>query len=290
MYRKPYLLLIIALLISACTTTETIQNDVFATKKIPDAQAQCFDLSVMSAEDQEYARDILWEVLDEVGLYTVVDTLKAMSDVKSHRFPAMDEDQFSTDAPDSLKLTPSDRQELRQLKRVVANLHCGPVSFTVTPFQSLYGGKRYYQLRVVNLDILNKQLAKNNIFWERWGFVPGSNPSTIITVMEYESGSDRFRGYGLLYGYPDYAVDFFVDAANEQKKTGEFVQRDFFQIPAYSGDTGRYVYAMPKGHTPTEVDSVIYRRAVETLARYRELRDNQTYEHPEKLIREWLSN
>lgn len=70
----------------------------------------------------------------------------------------------------------------------------------------------------------------------------------------------------------EYAVDFFVQAAEEERKTGKFVERDFIQIPTYVSVQGRFVYAVPKGHVEREEDRTLRARAEQVLARYRELR------------------
>ena len=86
--------------------------------------------------------------------------------------------------------------------------------------------------------------------------------------MEFEERNDRYRAYGYLFGYPEHAVNFFVEASISEKETGEFVTRDFFSIPVAVGKTGYFTYATPKGYTPIEVDSAIYRAAVSTLDQY----------------------
>ena len=127
-------------------------------------------------------------------------------------------------------------------------------------------------------------------FWQNWGFVPGSDAETIVTVVEYESRFNRFRGYGYLYGYPAHAVDFFVEAARIQQDTGDFVTRDFVQIPAFVRETGMFVYAVPKGHELNAIDPAAARgRRAKHSSATKVYRTSNTFTHPEELIRYWLS-
>jgi hypothetical protein len=50
-------------------------------------------------------------------------------------------------------------------------------------------------------------------------------------AIEYSQSGPRWRGYGYLFGFPLYAVDFFVNAGESEKQTGKFVERDFLSIP-----------------------------------------------------------
>lgn len=269
------------LLIAGCSTLQ--QQHVSNAVELPDPSVSCFNLYSLSESDKGLARDLLWEALNDVGIYTILDTLKAVSDVKSFRMPAVEVYGDSIVA----KKVENDI-DLYQYHRVAAALECGSIQFLITPFASLFEGERYYQVRVVNNKVLSTVLNDYPDFWKNWGFTQGSTAETIITVVEYEKRLNRYRGYGYLYGYPPHAVDFFVEAARQQSETGVFVTRDFFQIPTYDRDTGTFVYAVPSGHVPTPVDLQLKERAMATLGRYRELRADSTFEQPEDLIRYWL--
>lgn len=82
----------------------------------------------------------------------------------------------------------------------------------------------------------------------------------------------RFRGYGHLFGYPEYAVEFFAEAAETEAMTGEFVERDFIHIPTFESDEGRFVYAVPVGHQENADDMDLRRRARPVLEQYAERR------------------
>ena len=89
---------------------------------------------------------------------------------------------------------------------------------------------------------------------------------------EYEKKYERWRSYGYLFGYPSYAVDFFVAAGKSEDSTKLFVKRDFFAIPVFAGETGHFTYAIPKGYLPSSIDSSIYNKAIPTLNKYKRAR------------------
>jgi len=267
----------------ACSPTQILVID--EQNQVITHDTGCFDLHKLTNDDRALAQEILWEALDEVGLYTILDTLKAVSDVRSFYRKAVDDigNNNSENQQDSTN-------NLLQIQRVIDALNCGHIHFTLTPFSSIHNDERYFQIRVVNSTVLNRVIDKYPDFWQNWGFVSGSNSATILTVIEYESRFNRFRGYGYLYGYPPHAVDFFVEAARIQKETDQFVTRDFVQIPTFIRETGAFVYAVPKDHTLNESDIILRDKALITLSHYREFRQNNTFNYPENLIRFWLTH
>jgi hypothetical protein len=80
--------------------------------------------------------------------------------------------------------------------------------------------------------------------------------------------SVRWRAFGLVFGYPEYAVEFFVDAGKSEKKTGKFVERGFLAIPTVASDTGRFVYAVPKGHVERDEDRQLKMAAAPIFEQY----------------------
>jgi hypothetical protein len=117
-----------------------------------------------------------------------------------------------------------------------------------------------------------KVIALHQPFYGQLGINPQSHPATVLAITEYEQKYNRWRSYGYLFGYPDYAVDFFVEAGKQQDSGKEFVKRDFFQIPVFAGNSGYFTYAIPKGHQPGTIDSLIYKNAANTLINYKQIR------------------
>lgn len=90
-------------------------------------------------------------------------------------------------------------------------------------------------------------------------------------AVEYDPTPARLRGYGYLFGYPEYAVDFFVQASITQTEREKnhapgvetLVPRDFVSLPTTRGER-RFVYAVPKGHLANDADRLL-RTAAETM-------------------------
>jgi hypothetical protein len=95
-----------------------------------------------------------------------------------------------------------------------------------------------------------------------------------------------------LFGYPEYAVDFFVEAGLHQRSTGEFIERDFRQIPTFTSRSGRFVYAVPKLSRPGPEDVALERRATHLLGEYRRRRptDKEAPPNPIELLRDWMDD
>ncbi|MCH8558686.1 MAG: hypothetical protein LAT84_12735 [Balneolia bacterium] len=253
------LALLYLMLLTACSATHetAITHD-------SSIDENCFNFDSLSHNDRALADSLLYESLINTGLHTFVSTLKPMSDIVSYRWPVASNDTLDTPSLEFI-------EEYKQLNRIASSISCGPLRTVITPFKMLFEGERYVQMRVVRTDAIENMLEAYPEFWSRWAFAKGSDPAIIIQVMEYEDSYDRFRGYGYLYGYPAYAVDFFIEAARSQSETGEFVERDFIQMPVVSGRTGMFVYAAPEGHEKNEADLAIKRQANKNVAMFNEL-------------------
>ncbi len=217
---------------------------------------------------------ILQQGLDSEALYTLLAPIKPMSSVVSF--------SFSPANPDSTKRLESDiltddsvvqhLERLEQIQRVLNKLDLPDLKFVLVPYRSGYTKNRGIQVNVIRVSALDSLLATKKSFFGQFGLVPGADPAVVLAVNEYEKRYERLRGYGYLFGYPDYAVDFFVTAAFHADSTGILVERGFFQIPTFSRDEGHFVYAYPKDYSPTSLDSALYRRAREVLDQYKSLR------------------
>ncbi|GAA5220783.1 hypothetical protein [Membranihabitans marinus] len=146
------------------------------------------------------------------------------------------------------------------------------LSFIMVPFRAKSDSTRAFQINVIRKSRMSQVINDHLDFFSYMGIVPETDPGIVLSTIENHEQILRLRAYGYLFGYPDYAVDFFVEAYYENQKTGEFVERDFFQIPVYSRKTGHFVYAMPKNHIPTATDSTLYQRSTEVLERYKKER------------------
>ena len=112
-------------------------------------------------------------------------------------------------------------------------------------------------------------------FWSPWGITPCTHPAEVVTIVDRMPRADRWRGYGHLFGYPDDAVDFFVEAglANDDgREVGPGKDREFVQIPTHVAESGRFTYAVPMDHEPTDADRALAERAALILAAYEQRR------------------
>lgn len=216
---------------------------------------------------------LLQNGLEGEALYTLMAPIKPMSSVASFSFPVA-----NSDSSKQLEAELIERDSLYHLKRMkeiqqAVNLIDLPdLKFVLVPYRSAYTKTRILQLSVVRISKLDSLLAAKETFFGQYGFSPGADPAVVVTVNEYEKKYQRLRGYGYLFGYPDYAVDFFVNAFHEADTTGNLVPRNFFRMPTYGHEEGNFVYAYPKDHKPNEVDSVLLKRSIPVLETFQLLR------------------
>lgn len=116
--------------------------------------------------------------------------------------------------------------------------------------------------------------AARSSFFSAFGITVSSHPLEALLAVEYSPANLRLRHYGHLFGYPDYAVDFFVEAVQSQERDGKFVKRDFYRVPTFKMTDGNspFVYAVPQGHAENDVDRALKTRTAEILASYGERR------------------
>lgn len=255
--------------------------------------AACFLTERLSAEDRALGDTLLAAALDNEGLYTLLGSVKPMSSVRSIPLRTARPDSLPAGTRAVADSASADLARMQRYQRVANALTCDSIRMVVVPFRLADSTTRILEISVINAALLDRVIARDQAFWGQWGFVPGTDPAVLVTATEFGAAADRFRGYGYLFGYPEHAVTFFVQASGQSESTGTFVQRDFFQIPAFSGDRGRFVYAVPRGYAPREVDLALRARAESILAAYRERRPR--YQNPDgtlrasELLRAWYA-
>lgn len=239
----------------------------------------CFPFESLPASLRMQAEETLLEALDSEALYTVAADLKPMSSgFVSLSFPAAQPE-------------PAQLDELRQ---ILARWHCtDDLSAGVHVFSAVYDGERYADAVVFHRERFAATVATNAPLFDEIGVRAGDAQLTVVEKLDADPTTRRFSAYGHLFGYPAYAVDFFTQAAEEERKTGKFVERDFIHIPTHGADRGRFVYAVPKGHAENDEDRALRARAAPVLAKYRELREQHV--GPGKdgvlaLVRAWFDD
>lgn len=230
----------------------------------------------MNEQEKAMSDSMLLYALDHEAIYSLVDTLKPMSSVRFYRLPLLSPDPVQRD---------SAQRALNSLAIIAEKMSTGDWQFILQPFErsdSIYKNVEIYVIRRLKM---RKMIGQHIPFYSSLGIAPLSDPAAVLAVTEYEQKYRRWQSYGYLFGYPDYAVDFFVQAGKSQDSTGTFVKRNFFAIPVYTGKTGHFTYAIPQGHQTGAVDSAIYSKAVRTLNRYSLLRQKYTVNHKTRAFR-----
>lgn len=237
----------------------------------------------LSTEDKGLADTLIMKALDNEGLFTVLGQLKSMSSVSSLQLSLAQKDSSIKGARNVTDINSADLKKLKKYQRVVNALQFGDLKFIILPFKISQNGQRNIQINLYRQSLVDSLIIANQTFYGQFGFVSGTQPEILINSTEYESKYDRFRSYGYLFGYPEHAVNFFVDAAISNDKTGVFVKRNFFQIPVHSNQKGHFVYALPLDSKPGPVDSALYKRAEHNLKLYRNIR--QKYLRPDSSVK-----
>lgn len=241
--------------------------------------AACFPFESLPAELRGRAETLLLKALDSEALYTIASDIKPMSS----GFVSLQIDVASPDLADA-----------DALRQILAAWTCGgEIRATLHHFAAVYNGKRPVDAVVFNLPRMRALLGGRAAFFGPYGLSPSADPLEALMAIEYDQTSARLRGYGYLFGYPDYAVDFFVEASDSQKQTGTFVEREFISLPAVLGDR-RFVYAAPKGHQLNDADRTLRSRAERVYDAYVARRARHITGGSASgvlpLIREWFDN
>jgi len=242
--------------------------------------AECFPFEELDQADRELADKLLLDALDGEALYTLAGQIKPVS-----------EGFFST----RFRVDPPELDELAQLSRVMRHWKCGDhLAAGVLVFENLREGERFASTWVSHRSSLARQIEIQHTTFGRLGLMPDSDPKEVLLSVERASDpGERWRGFGLLFGYPEFAVDFFVRAGLHQRETGEFVQRDFRQYPTFQRETGGMVYAVPQltAEQPIEISlrsRVLAIQGYYRIQRAKYITDSQR--QPVELLRQWFDD
>ncbi|MDW8103631.1 MAG: hypothetical protein RMK92_01340 [Armatimonadota bacterium] len=241
---------------------------------------QAFPIESLPVHLQAQAEAVFLRLMDREGLYTVIGGMKPMSSA------------FVT-----LAFDPSDEKQVAQLdtlRQILRTFRCGEELYAdMMVFQKAQNGKKVAHGIVVNRESLRATIRQYASFFASLGITEHSHPMEVVMAVEYAPRAQRHRGYGYLFGYPKYAVDFFVQAGDEEEATGRFVQRDFVHIPTFERETNLFVWAVPKGHQENEEDQRIRRLASRILASYKARRARYIGKDKPgiaQLLRDWLDD
>ena len=244
-------------------------------------------LDARQIESRKLAGEMALRAMDREALYTIAPTdggtrIKALS-------TGFWQSKLDAAAPKEESL-----RELEARRRALDLLDTRDLDFGVMAFATIFDGQRHVEAYVVHVGTMDDVLSRHAAFFGPYALTPGTSVGEVLATVERMPRLDRFRAYGLLFGYPQYAVDFFVEAARDEgkpegseegkdeakeaSKSGEpaarrpIVPRDFVSIPVHESETNRFVWAAPKGHAGHPDDEVIRAQAAAILARYRAAR------------------
>lgn len=240
-------------------------------------QAQASSYLPLTQQERSMLDSILQRGLDNEALYTLLGDLKPMSSLGTFTYPLANTDSLKRISGDVLNREEHGKylDRIQLIQRAVNKLSLPDLQFVMVPYLSAKGNRRVIQLSVVRISALKRLLKDKESFYGQFGLVPDTDPVVVVTAIECNEKFARWRGYGYLFGYPDYAVDFYNEAAIESEEVGKPIERNIFRIPTYNPKYSNYAYAYPKGSSPTaEVDSTLYYRAEKVLHEYKNIRNN----------------
>lgn len=277
---RPLLAALLSCTIAGCATAAAPQTRPVAPPVGGSfAASECFPFERLPEALRKRARDLLLTALDGEALYTIASDLKPMS---SGFYTA----QVTVAKPDL--------REVEETRQILDAWTCGgEIEASVHHFAAVYEGRRPVEGVVFNLASFRRMLGARDSFFAGYGISPSAAPVEALMAVEYDQTTARLRGYGYFFGYPDYAVDFFARAADDQKVTGTLVPRDFRSLPTARGER-RFVYATPKGHQENDADRDL-KLAVERVfgeymtRRARHVTDNDS-SNVLALVREWFDD
>lgn len=227
--------------------------------------------------EQHLIDSILQYGLDHEALYTLLGDIKPMSSLVSFWYPLANKDSLKKTSANVIDRSTQGiyLDKLHSVQQAINKLNIPDLRFILIPYKNSQGNRRIMQLNVVRVSALDSLLLAKERFFGQFGLVPGIDPAIAVSTIENADRYERNRGYGYLFGYPDYAVDFFINDAERRYEKKESLPRNFFQIPVYAGDKGYFVYTYPKEYKPTlAVDSIIYYKAGKVLDDYKKIRSN----------------
>jgi hypothetical protein len=249
------------------------------------SRCECFPTDRLPADLRAKSEALLLKALDSEALYTIIGGLKPMSS----GFASF---KFSIEKPDLA--------QIEETRRLLSVWRCGEELYAdVQHFAAIYDDEKTKEkIRFAEAFVFNRPALANKIgqypdFFAPYGITPNANPMEVLMTIEHSQPGPRWRGLGYLFGFPLYAVDFFVAAGEEEQRTGKFVERDFYLIPTFVATERHFVWAVPKGQEEREEDRATKSRAALILAEYQKRRVR--YIGPGKrgvvkMLRDWLND
>jgi len=216
------------------------------------------DAPLSTYAEREHFRELLLAALDREALYTLLGGLKPMS-------TGFWQGKIDVAAPDTAQIA--------HVRRALAPLRSAAYYADVQAFATAHDGQRHVAAYIVHRAALAAMLQREAAFWSPLGIMPCTHPAEIVAIVDRLPRPDRGRAYGLLFGYPNYAIDFFVEATERARTGGGEVgpgkDREFYHIPTASATESQFTWAVPLGHLERDEDRALRARAEAILTAYR---------------------
>jgi len=241
-------------------------------------RTEVFPIETLAPQERILAEKWLLRLMDSEALYTLVGGLKPMSS-----------GWISLDSRKGLMPF-----NVEQAQRVLSKFTVGKaITASLLPFAKTYNEKRTLEGYVFHTGAFMQAVEARQRLFSYFSITPQMPPGEAILAFDSDASTDRFRAYGHLFGYPDYAVEFFAQASDTQQADPEkkLVPRDFLSVPTFGRQTNQFVYAVPKGHTARPEDEEIRKKAAPILAMYRGLRSKWIQKDGRGsvgLLRDWM--
>jgi hypothetical protein len=295
----------LALVVSALALAGSAQPMTSAQGRRGVARSECFPSEALPADLRAKSEELLLTQLDREGLYTFVGGLKPITSPEIFNNAA--QKTISKD-PAAVAAVLAAAEERRQL---VAAWRCGDgIVADVLALTNERSGERFFETFIIHRQAVRASVAAHREYFGRLGIMPTSDPlEVVVAVGNGGVLSGNIRGLGYLFGYPDYAVDFFAEgtmrAAREGQKSGAAPPGPppaataivevptFAQMPLRGGVSRHYfAYGAEPGHVENDQDRAIRSRAAAILDEYRKRREK--YIGPGKpgafaLLRDWYA-
>jgi hypothetical protein len=238
---------------------------------------------------------MLLALSDGEGLYTVAGGLKPISsdflNLTVRIQPTLDRERLDS---------------LARLRDLTARLACGDVGLFVQVFTAPSPGRADTVYRVASVVAYHRAASRRAVerhadFFAMLGITSNADARSVIAAIENADRGPRWRGYGYAFGYPQPAVDFFVEAGLRGDSLSALVPRDFRRIetfrkfPEHQGGPptlASFVYAVPKGAPESAADRELRERAAPIYAEYVQRRARWVGEANGiiELLREWIGS
>ncbi len=187
-----------------------------------------------------------------------------------------------------------DLSEIERTRQALRAWTCGDAYYAdVRHFREPHGNRLYAEGAIWNRSALERLLEKRKALFSRYGLTRSAHPLEVVLSVEYDGTVARYQGYGYLYGYPEYAVEYFAEAEIARERTEARVERDFFSVPTFARPSGAYAWAVPKGHVENDADREILSKAKAVLLEYRRRRERYIGEGKPgvvELLRDWFDD